>query len=241
MEAWVILGVALGVALAELVADLPAWPRPARWVWLTLLGVVVLCAASYPLTATGARMADRWPDIPSPPTTLDGAAYMLGDSVESGGGTQAIYNDDNRPINISLDAPAIQYMQDHVAGSPVIAEGHTAEYRWGSRFSIHTGLPTVTGWSWHVRQHNSILDGASIEKRIKEGDDFYNTEDIQAARQYLARYQVKYIVVGGLERVYYDANGLDKFQEMVNQGLLKMVFGDNTEKTTTIFEVVATK
>jgi len=241
LEAWFILGVAMSVALVELVADLPAWSRQARWVWLPLLGLLVLCAASYPLTATGEKMTDRWPDIPNPPHTLDGAAFMLGDSFDHTGQTPAIYNDENRKINLSQDAPAIQFMQEHVTGSPVIVEGHTTEYRWGSRFSIYTGLPSVVGWSWHVRQHNSLLDGALIDKRIDNINNFYNTLDIQAARQFLAQYRVKYIVLGGLERVYYDARGLNKFQEMTNRGLLNQVFGDNSANSTTIFEVVEGK
>ena len=239
LEAWFILGIALSVALADLLVELPSWPRQVRWTWIPLLALVVLCAASYPLSATSAKMVDRWPDIPNPPHNLDGDAFMLGDSVDTSGQTPAIYNDDNRKINLSQDAPAIKFMQEHVTGSPVIIEGHTTEYRWGSRFSIHTGLPSVVGWSWHVRQHNSLIDGALIDKRIDDGNNFYNTEDIHAASQFLTRYQVKYIVLGGLERVYYDARGLDKFQKMVNQGQLKIVFGDNTPSTTTIFEVVA--
>jgi len=238
LEAWFILGIALSVTLAELIVELPSWPRQARWSWLPLLVVLFLCAASYPLTATNEKITDRWPDIPNPPHTLDGAAFMLGDSLDTSGQTPAIYNDDNRKVNLSQDAPAIQFMQEHVSGSPVIVEGHTTEYRWGSRFSVYTGLPSVVGWSWHVRQHNSLLDGALIDKRIDDGNNFYNTQDIQAASQFLTRYQVKYIVLGSLERVYYDANGLNKFKDMVNQGLLKMVFGDNTANTTTIFEVV---
>jgi YYY domain-containing protein len=238
MEAWFILGIALSVALAELIAELPTWPRQARWGWLPLLGLLVLCAASYPLTATNEKMTDRWPNVANPPHNLDGAAFILGDSTDPSGQSPAIYNDDTHNINISQDAPAIQFMQDHVAGSPMIVEGNTSEYRWGSRFSIYTGLPSVVGWSWHVRQHNSLLDGALIDKRIDDIKKFYGTEDIQAARQFIIRYQVKYIVVGGLERTYYDAKGFNKFQEMVNQGFLKMVFGDNTMNTTTVFEVV---
>ena len=241
LEAWFLLGTALSAALAELIVDLAAWQRQARWIWLPALGIIVLCAASYPLTATNAKMIDRWPDIPNPPHTLDGAAFMLGDAFDTSGQTPAIYNDDNRKINLSHDEPAIEWMQDHVSGSPVILEGHTTEYRWGSRFSIYTGLPSVVGWSWHVRQHNSLLDGAMIDKRINDVNDFYNTQDIQLARQYLARYQVKYIVVGDLERVYYDAKGLNKLQDMVKQGMLKMVFGDNTANTTTLFEAINIK
>ena len=133
-------------------------------------------------------------------------------------------------------------MQDYVAGSPVIVEGHTEEYRWGSRFSIHTGLPSVVGWSWHVRQHNSLLDGAVVDKRIDAVNDFYNTTDIQAAQKFLDTYQVRYVIVGGLEHSYYAPEGIDKFSGMVEQGILKPVFGDMTSDTTTVYEVIeATK
>jgi len=117
-------------------------------------------------------------------------------------------------------------------------EGHTEEYRWGSRFSIYTGLPSVVGWSWHVRQHNSLLDGAIVEKLIDDVNNFYNTQDVKAAEQFLKKHKVEYIIIGDLERAYYDGNGLNKFQEMVNQGVLKIVFGDNSANTTSIFEVM---
>jgi uncharacterized membrane protein len=69
-------------------------------------------------------------------------------------------------------------------------------------------------------------------------NNFYNTTDIQAAEQFLAKHQVQYIVVGDLERAYYDANGINKFEEMVRRGRLLVVFGDNTAGTTAIFQVV---
>jgi uncharacterized membrane protein len=97
------------------------------------------------------------------------------------------------------------------------------------------------GWSWHVRQHNSLLDGAIIEKLIADVNDFYNTGDVQAAEQFLNQHQVQYIIVGDLERAYYDPNGFNKFQDMVNQGMLKIVFGDNSANTTTIFEIINKK
>jgi len=160
---------------------------------------------------------------------------MLGDAKSL---NPAIYNDENRPLNLSKDYAAIQFMQDHIQGSPVIVEGHTEEYRWGSRFAIYTGLPSVVGWSWHVRQHNSLLDGAIVDRLIDEVNNFYNTGDAQLAEKFLAKYQVRYIVVGDLERAYYDANGLGKFQGMTDQGILRIAFGDNSAGTTTIFEVV---
>jgi uncharacterized membrane protein len=166
---------------------------------------------------------------------------MLGDVTTTSEQNPAIYNDDEKKIDLSLDAAGIQYMQDHVLGSPVIVEGHTTEYRWGSRYAIYTGLPSVIGWSWHMRQQNSLLDGAIIDKRINEVNDFYNTADIQSALQFLDRYQVQYIILSGLERAYYSPEGIGKFQEMVNQGKLQIAFGDNTANTATIFRVTPVK
>jgi uncharacterized membrane protein len=229
------------VALFDLLSGISRWPSWVRLTWSCLLGLLVLGAASYPLIATGKRMSDRWPDIQNPPHTLDGAIFMLGEANDTSGQSPAIYNDDDRIINLALDYTGIQFMQDHISGSPVIVEGHTEEYRWGSRYSIYTGLPSVIGWSWHIRQQNTLLDGSVIDKRIDEVNDFYNNPDIQVAEQFLKRYQVQYIIVSDLERTYYSAEGLAKFQQMVDQGLLKLVFGDNTTKTATIFEVVSQK
>jgi YYY domain-containing protein len=237
-QAWFIFGLATSLALIDLLVGLQHWTRLAKYTWGCIMFILVLFAASYPFIATNKKITDRWPDIQNPPHTLDGATFMLGDAVS---GNPAIYNDDNRLLDISHDYAAILYMQDHISGSPVIVEGHTEEYRWGSRFSIYTGLPSVVGWSWHVRQHNSLLDGAIVEKLIADVNNFYNTGDIQAAKQFLDLHEVQYIVVGDLERGYYDANGLNKFQDMINQGMLKMVFGDNSTNTTTIFEVVNVK
>jgi YYY domain-containing protein len=237
-QAWFIFGLATSLALVDLLPGLKYWARSTKFAWSCILGVLVLFAASYPLIATNKKMIDRWPDIQNPPHTLDGAMFMMGDASSL---NPAIYNDDNRPLNLSHDYAAILYMQDHISGSPVFVEGHTEEYRWGSRFSIYTGLPSVVGWSWHVRQHNSLLDGIIVDKLIEDVNNFYNTQDTQSAKQFLDKHQVQYIIVGDLERAYYDANGIGKFQDMFDQGVLKIVFGDNSINTTTIFEVVNTK
>jgi YYY domain-containing protein len=237
-QAWFIFALAMSLALVDLLAGVQHWVRWTQYAWALILSILILSAASYPLVATNMKITDRWPEIQNPPHTLDGALFMLGDAVSL---NPAIYNDEGRPLNLSHDYAAILYMQDHVKGSPVLVEGHTEEYRWGSRFSIYTGLPSVVGWSWHVRQHNSLLDGAIVDRLIEEVGNFYNTTDVQAAKQFLDKHQVRYIVVGDLERAYYDANGFNKFQDMVNQGILRMVFGDNSANTTTIFEVVEVK
>mgnify|MGYP000945601708 FL=1 len=156
---------------------------------------------------------------------------------EEDGSVSAIYDDEGKPLDIDEDYAAIQYMQDNVQGSPVIVEGHTVEYKWGSRFSVYTGLPSVIGWSWHTRQHNSLIDGAWITKRIENLDAFYNTTDLESAKTYLSKYDVKYIIVGDLERAHYSAEGLAKFEQLTSDGTLSIVFGDATANSTTVYEV----
>jgi YYY domain-containing protein len=240
-EAWFIFGLAISLAVIDLLSGISKWYHPLQYTWSILLGILVLCAASYALIATNEKMTDRWPNIQNPPHTLDGAAFMLGDAVSPAGTQPAIYNDDNRMLNLDKDYAALMYMQDYVAGSPVIVEGHTEEYRWGSRFSVYTGLPSVVGWSWHIRQQDSLLDGANIDKRIDDVNNFYNTTDIQSAQGFLKQFQVQYIILGDLERAYYDPAGIAKIQEMVNQGMLQIVYGDNTPNTTTILKVTSIK
>jgi len=236
-QAWLFMGLATSTALLVIWSKISAWKNAFKITWIVLFGLLFISAASYPLVATPARLANRWPDIPNPPITLDGAAFMLGDTSDPNVQLPAFYNDDNRKINLSLDYASIKFMQENIPGSPVIVEGHTQEYRWGSRYSIYTGLPSVIGWNWHVRQHNSLLDGAIIDRRISEVDDFYNNPEIASAVHFLKKYQVQYIVLGGLERAYYTPEGIHKFQAMIDQGLLSIEFGDNTSATSTILKV----
>jgi uncharacterized membrane protein len=115
-------------------------------------------------------------------------------------------------------------MQANVPGTPTIVEGHTPEYRWGARFAAYTGLPTVAGWSWHLRQHNAVLPASAVENRIAAVADFYNTPSRQEAREFLERYGVDYVIVGDLERARYATEGLDKFSQMVADGTLQLVY-----------------
>ncbi len=238
IEAWFILALAMSSALIIMYEFIKKWMLPLRVLWIGAVQLLILLALVYPLIATGKKVNDRWPGVQVPPRTLDGSAFMLGDSIYNGDLEGAIYNDDGRPIDLSLDYDAIQYLQENVQGSPVVVEGHTTEYRWGARYAIHTGLPSVIGWSWHTRQHNSLIEGSIVEKRIEDVVNFYNTTSIEVAEVFLHKYNVKYIVISGLERVYYSSEGLAKFNEMEERGLLRAVFGDDNENSAIIYEVI---
>lgn len=218
-QVWALFSVAAGAALPVLIPVVWRWSRGWRRGWLLAGTLLALAAASFTVTGTWAKRADRWPDVAHPPHNLDGMAFMLDD-----GSGPVTYKDEERTLNLTADYAGIRFVQDHIPGTPTIVEGHTAEYRWGARYSIYTGLPAVVGWSWHVRQHNSLLPGSLVDKRIDEVINFYNTTDLQAALDFLRRYDVRYVVVGDLERTYYAAEGIAKFPRLVEQGKLQEMF-----------------
>jgi uncharacterized membrane protein len=51
----------------------------------------------------------------------------------------------------------------------------------------------------------------------------------------LDKYHVRYIIVGPLERAYYELTGLKKFEQMVDEGTLRVAFRNDG---VTIYEVV---
>ncbi len=238
LQAWFVLGIAIGIGLMELFDLIRSWRSGFRIGWIIVLQVLILFGLAYPLTATKYKINDRWPDVENPPITLDGALFMLGDSLYDPESPPAYYSDEDRKLNLRMDYEGIKFMQDHVTGTPVIVEGHTTEYRWGGRYAIHTGLSSVIGWSWHTRQHNSLLDGRIVENRIQELNNFYNSENIDEAKAFLDRYGVGYIVVSDLERTYYSEAGIEKFKEMTRLGDLRIVYGDHSRDSANIYEVV---
>jgi YYY domain-containing protein len=173
------------------------WSR--RWWWAFSL-LLVACFL-YPLTAAPVRMRDRFKD--STTSTIDGTAYMR----------TSIYYDDSRPVTLEWDRQAFDWLRKNVHGIPTILEANTPLYRWGSRVSIYTGLPTIIGWDWHQKQQRSVLPGSVIEHRIEDVRTIYNSTDDEQTKKLLKAYDVKYIYVGALERLYYDPTGLSKFDQ----------------------------
>jgi YYY domain-containing protein len=190
--------------------------RPIRWVWWGALTLLTLSGLVYPFAAARAKMNDRY--VEGSPAGLNGMDYLL---------RGAKYNENNQELDLRQDYEAIQWMRANIKGSPVIMEGNTGLYRWGNRYSIYTGLPTVIGWDWHTKQQYSLLPGDLIDYRISLVKEFYNTLDQARAIEIARHYDVSYVIVGGLERAVYDPNGLNKFEGMVQQGILLKVYDAN--------------
>ena len=190
-QAWILLAVSAAFAGVATWCASRAWRRWIRIAWRIPAVLLIGAAGLYPITATPDKISDRAAETPR---GLDGAAFMAH--------TTCI--DQGAPIRLGYDLEAIRWMREHVAGTPVLVEGHTPEYRWGSRFSIHTGLPAVVGWNWHQRQQRGSA-GDLVQKRIDAVREFYTTTDAERLRTILNRYRVEYVICGELERLYYPA------------------------------------
>jgi YYY domain-containing protein len=234
LQVWVLWAVASAVALPQLAARLSRvrfdrifvkLPEPAEgsaWtpeiaaafermrrpnanvgarVWWAAFGLLLAACLLYPLTAAPVRMRDRFPDSTS--STLNGTAYMQ----------TSVYYDDGRPVPLKWDQEAMEWLRQNVHGIPTIAEASTPLYRWGSRVSIYTGLPAVIGWDWHQKQQRSALPGQMIDKRIQDDNAIFASTDLEQLKTLLRQYDVQYIYVGPLERIYYAGDGINKFSQ----------------------------
>ncbi len=243
IQAWLLLSISAPVACVwqvERMSDKPmdaTTAQPARrrlsltflkGAFVAGMTVSLFVAALYPAFAIPAKINDRY--TRAAPQGLDGMAYMrYAERFEGIGGKE-------RTFPLRYDYDAIRWMQDHVAGSPVIIEGTTGGnlYRWGNRFSIYTGLTAVVGWQWHQRQQRAALSDRIVYDRDDDLSEFYNTPDIGRALTLIRRYNAAYIIVGDLERVYYNEAGFSKFDEMVRLGYLAIAYQN---PGTTIYHV----
>ncbi len=224
LQAWTLFGVTTAYGLAtwapRALSWRPGWRRLAWGVTAVLFVLVML----YPPFAARAKVKDRF-SAEASPHGLDGMAYM----------DNAVQIENNVDVQLADDKAAMQWLLHNVQGSPVILEAQIPEYRWGSRFSVYTGLPTVQGWNWHQRQQRSVVPSTEVERRVNQVQEIYDTPDLLRAHSLIDLYGVRYIVVGGLERAYYSPEGLAKFDALVQQGLLKPVYQGGA---VTIYEVV---
>ena len=233
LQAWTLLGLSAAVGLAwsfdemEFAQAKREGSLGSRSFWYIGAAGLIASAALFPLLAGQDKITDRM--SPLAPHTLDGMAYMQTSSYAENN----VDTNQPAPMDLSQDYRAIQWMQDHVSGSPVIVEGHVGEYRWGNRFTIYTGLPGVVGWNWHQRQQRALLPEVQVTSRIQQVDTFYNDPQVGQASVFLQKYAVRYIIVGQLERAVYFESGLIKF-ETYNGQLWDEVYRD---KDTVIYQV----
>ncbi|HEX2981162.1 MAG TPA: DUF2298 domain-containing protein, partial [Anaerolineaceae bacterium] len=214
-QVWTLFALVAAAGLGWLVEAAARWRPRIAFSWQIALTLLVTSAALFPLMGGLDKIRDRM--APTAPHSLDGMAYMQ----------VAEYTDDWGAMQLSQDYAAIRWLQENVIGSPVIVEANLRNlYRWGSRMTVYTGLPGVVGWEWHEQQQRAVLTDPWVSNRVFEVGSFYQTTDVEAAKAFLQKYNVEYIIFGQQERGLYPGAGMDKFEqydgvywrEVYNQG-----------------------
>lgn len=176
-----------GIAAAYALARF--WIRGPRWAgWAG--AVLVALGLVYPVLAIPTRAREY-----GGPPTLDGAAHL-----------RALYGP---------DMAAIDWLNEHVEGTPVILEAPGDRYRayiYEGRVSAFTGLPTLLGWGGHEHQWRG--DYAEPARREPDIQTLYTTPDPDQALTLLRQYGIQYVYVGLLEQSRYPPEGLAKFAQI---------------------------
>ncbi len=222
MQVWLLLSICSGAAAVWSWKAIMRNKSASRF-WRAALTILLIAAVLYPVLATKAKWDIRM--NPLAPNTLDGMTFMP--YVEYG---DTDYAGNSVTIELSNDYEALRWMQRNIEGSPVIAEAHSSNpYRSiGNRVAMYTGLPAIVGWDWHQRQQRAVLPSDLLSRRIDDVNTLYNTASVDEAQVILDKYGVAYVYVGDLERAYYFPEGIAKFDQMVTDGQLEIVYQNST-------------
>ena len=140
-------------------------------------------------------------------------------------GTSHLINRDSPQIAISgADmagyAAGITWFNENVTGNPVICEAYGYSYTDSCTISAYTGLPTIMGWHTHewLWHFQGIVNEAGeldadpakpdvfvdiINPRQNDVRNIYTSSDTMAVLWILDKYDVKYLVVGDIERTLF--------------------------------------
>jgi uncharacterized membrane protein len=108
------------------------------------------------------------------------------------------------------DKEIIAYIQQNITGQPVILEAQGDSYTDYNVISAYTGIPTVAGW-W---VHEWLWRGSSdvVGNRIADIEKLYQSEDIQASKDIINKYNIEYVVISKAEREKYKNLNEKKFE-----------------------------
>jgi YYY domain-containing protein len=227
IQVWVMLALAAAVALPGIWNFIQRRWRPVwRVLWTAVFLYLLGLSLVFLVAGTPVRLDDRFPQGLSEPNrpplgTLDGMAYMQA-------GTYTWHPDPAQAsttrIELRHDYDALRWMLDNVEGTPVVAEALIGYYREGGlRVASFTGFPTLLGFHQEGEQRYGWQTGP----RRSQAETFWNTPDVTQAQQLIAELGIDYIYVGQLERIVYPAEGLAKFQQMAQDGLLEVVYSND--------------
>lgn len=126
------------------------------------------------------------------------------------------------------DYGAVNWLNTHVEGDPVIVEATGDSYSTYGRVSTATGLPTILGWYVHEWLWRSDLKGPN--ERAADIETLYTSENPEVVKNLIRKYGVTYIYIGTLERQKYGT-----VSDKLLQSLGEVVYSDG--ETTYIMKV----
>ncbi|HEY3110225.1 MAG TPA: hypothetical protein VGL23_15800, partial [Chloroflexota bacterium] len=185
LAVWIPLALAAAVAIGQLLEHQGsrAATALARVAGLGCIALTLLAAAAggiFTLEHTN-RLREKF--------GFDGLAYMRTASP----GEQA-------------DLAAIDWLNAHARDGEVVLEvAGGAAHPYG-RISSYTGLPTVLGWHHAVIAYQGPLP--TLEERLRDVETIYLGRDPAETARLLAKYRVRYVVIGAFEEQSY--KGLDR-------------------------------
>ncbi len=186
LEAWILFAIATAVLVfrRDRRGVIDRWALPAR------AAAGLLAAAALFTSATAGRAAVSRHFAPYEGPSLDGLRYL--ETMHPG------------------EYRAVEWLRRTVEGTPVVLEAQGPSYQDFGRISMLTGLPTVLGWDYHVKQRGNAE--SDIEARRQAVRSIYTNPESARVEPLLKRYNVGYVYVGWLERKTYPADGLRKFR-----------------------------
>jgi uncharacterized membrane protein len=175
-QTWLIWAVAAAYAVCVLLWELRGWRSILFRVGMACLLLMALAYPAFSLVSktNGFHPADGW--------TLDGTRYL----------------EQSTPDEIA----ASRWLQTAPDGAIAEAVSPTGgSYSNFARISMLSGQPAVLGWTGHESQWR----GGSVEMGSRQPDleRLYCSRDWQETQDIMERYQIRYIVVGSLERSTY--------------------------------------
>ena len=155
--------------------------------------------------------------------TIDGTAYIETYTSE--------YVDNDYAGNLKPYMACVDWFNTNVKGSPVICESYGDSYTDNCIISAYTGLPTVFGWQTHewlwrfhgiVNKETDTLESDPdkdvwqiyITPRHNDVDIVYLSDYAPDVQSVIDKYQIEYIIIGGMERYRYGYDNSYVFSEL---------------------------
>lgn len=192
-QAFIIMGIASTYSLYRI----RVWTHKLKYLLKILFFIFFALVAIYPFLAFPSYYPLK-KDANFPTTvSLDGSKWIENTSA------------------IAQDKEIIEYINSSIPGQPVILEAQGDSYTDYERISAYTGTPTIAGWWVHEWLWRG--DSEVVGKRLPDISAIYESEDIQATRELLKKYNVSYVVISNLEREKYPKINEEKFSGIGNK------------------------